>query len=192
MHKQSRWTSMFLIGNASIWIYFGACPYAVALFLTGTHIQLGEVGKMFIFRSALVVYLFMVVATHTFAAEFPDAPANQKEAEAKGLQRVSTNELKKFMPGIIMSLSYKDRKHKLTFNTDGSVDRTGMRAKESTGKWHFDEKINGYCLAFQERKGYQETCFATFYAPDGIHFFDYDIDTGFYAHVWRPAKTRNE
>lgn len=140
------------------------------------------------FRSAVLVPLLMAAATTAFAAEFPQAPPNQKEAEAQGLQRVGLEELKKFIPGIVGSKGFKGGKHKLTFKDDGSVDRTGIGAKESTGKWHFDEKNNAYCMAFYEKKGYQETCFAVFRAPDGTHFFDYDIDNGFHAHVWRRAK----
>ncbi|MCR4304676.1 MAG: hypothetical protein NUV63_10710 [Gallionella sp.] len=59
------------------------------------------------FRSAILVPLFMAVATTTFAADFPQAPPNQKEAEAQGLQRVSLEELKKFIPGIVGNKGFR-------------------------------------------------------------------------------------
>ena len=144
---------------------------------------------MFTLRSAVMFALLMTAATNTFAAGFPIThPANQKEAEEKGLQRLNLEELKKFIPGIISLKGFKGRKHLLTFNPDGSVHRTGFGNREQTGKWHFDEKNNAYCIAFYEKKGYQETCLAVYRATNGTHFFDYDIKNGFYVHVWYPGE----
>jgi len=144
---------------------------------------------MFTLRSVVLVSLLTAAATSSFAQEFPfKPPANQKEAEAKGLQRASLEELKQFMPGVLVNKGYKGGKHKLTFKPDGSVDRTGFGDKEQTGKWHFDEKNNAYCVAFQEKRGYKKTCFAVFHAPDGTNYLDYDIENGFYAHAWHRAK----
>lgn len=145
--------------------------------------------KMSTMRSAVMFALLMTAATNTFAAGFPiKHPANQKEAEEKGLQRLNLDEIKKFIPGIISLKGFKGGKHLLTFKPDGSVDRTGAGAKGQTGKWHFDEKNNAYCVAFYEQKGYQETCFAVYRATNGTHYFDYDIHNGFYAHVWYPGE----
>jgi len=135
-----------------------------------------------------MVSLLMAATTNTFAADFPNAPANQKEAETEGLQRVNLEELKKFIPGIVNNKGFKGGKHTLTFKPDGSVDRTGFGAKEQTGKWNFDEEKNAYCVAFQEKKGYKKTCLAVFRAKDGINFFDYDVENGFYAHVWHSGE----
>jgi hypothetical protein len=136
------------------------------------------------FRYALLVPLFMAVATNTFAA-----PPNIKAAEAKGLQRVNLEELKKFIPGSIKVKGHKGGKYKLTFKADGSVDRTGgVNLDAQTGEWHFDEKNNAYCSAFDEVMGYQEVCFAVFRKPHKDKFFDYDIEDSFFAHGWRPLK----
>lgn len=99
---------------------------------------------------------------------------------------MSTAELKEFLPGKMDTKGVKG-KFKRTFKPDGSADRTGIGEKESTGTWRFDEKNNTYCNAFKEKKGVQENCFAVFRAPDDSYYFDYEIDTGFYAHVWRRA-----
>jgi len=139
------------------------------------------------FRSVALFVMFIAATTQTFAAEFPTAPPKQKDAEAQGLHRMSTAELKEFLPGKMKTMGVEG-KHKRTFNPDGSAYRTGIGDKESTGTWRFDENDNAYCNAFKEKKGVKETCFAVFRAADGTYYFDYEIDTGFYAHVWRSAK----
>jgi hypothetical protein len=146
---------------------------------------------MLALRSVGIFAVLMTIATNTFAADFPIThPGNQKEAEDKGLQRVNLEELKKFIPGIISSKGFKGGKHLLTFKSDGSVDRTGSQLKNQTGKWHFDEKNNAYCVVFYVKKGFQqkETCFAVYRSSNGAYFFDYDIENGFYAHVWYPGE----
>jgi len=142
---------------------------------------------MFAFRSVSLILIFMAATTQTFAAEFPTAPPKQKDAEAQGLYRMSTAELKEFLPGKMKAMGVEG-KHKRTFNPDGSAYRTGIGDKESTGTWRFDEKNNAYCNTFKEKKGFQENCFAVFRAPNGTYYFDYEVDTGFYAHVWHRAK----
>jgi len=137
---------------------------------------------MITFRSDVLVFLLMAAATNTFATDFPKGPPNLKEAEAQGLQRANLEELKKFFPGIINNKGVKGVEHTLTFKPDGTAHRTGFN--DLTGEWHFDEKKNAYCVGFYKKKGYRENCFAVFRATDGTNFFDYDIDSGFYAHVW--------
>lgn len=134
----------------------------------------------------ILAAVFALSASCVFAEEFPSAPPRLKDAEVQGLQRVSVEELKQFIPGKVISKG-PTGKHKKDFKPDGSVWRSGFREKEGAGKWRFDEKNNAYCNAFQEKKGYQENCFAVFRAPDGTHFIDYETDTGFFAHVWRRA-----
>ncbi len=143
---------------------------------------------MLIFRSAVLASLLMAVVPYAIAADFPKGPPNQKEAEAQGLKRVSVDELKQFIPGVLIAMSFKGKKHRLTFNPDGSVHRTGIGDMELTGKWNFDEPKNAYCLSFQSKHGFEHNCLAVFRATDGTNFFDYDVDNGFYAHAWHPKK----
>jgi hypothetical protein len=131
--------------------------------------------------------MIMVSAAIAYAAEFPAAPPKLKDAESQGFVRMSTTELKEFLPGKMQTMGVKG-KHKRTFNPDGSAHRTGIGERESSGTWRLDENNNAYCNAFKEKKGVQETCFAVFRAADGTHYFDYEIDTGSYAHAWRRAK----
>ncbi|MGC2048006.1 MAG: hypothetical protein WA635_05275, partial [Gallionella sp.] len=70
---------------------------------------------MYIIRYAFLVSLLLDVSTNVFAADFPKAPANQKEAEAEGLQRVNLEDLKKFIPGIMNNKGFKGVEHTLTF-----------------------------------------------------------------------------
>ena len=140
---------------------------------------------MFTIRSALLATFFMVAATNTFAAP----PPNIKAAEAKGFQRVNLEELKKFIPGAMKVKGHKGGKYTLTFKADGSVDRTGgVNLDSQTGEWHFDDKNNAYCSAFNEVMGYKEVCFAVFRKPNGKKFLSYDIGDSFFAHGWRPEK----
>ena len=119
--------------------------------------------------------------------EYTEAKKEKKGAE--GLQRVNSEELKKFIPGIIKVKGHKGGKFRLTFKADGSVDRTGgANLDAQTGEWHFDEKNNAYCTAFHEMRDYEEICYAVFRAPKGNKLFDYDIDDSFYARLWRPVK----
>lgn len=141
---------------------------------------------MLAFRTAVLFSMFVASTAITCAADLPSAPVNLKDAEAQGLHRMSTTELKDFLPGKMDTKGVKG-KHKRIFKADGSAHRTGFGDQESTGTWRFDEKNNAYCNAFKEKKGIQENCFAVFRAPDGSYYFDYEIDTGFYAHVWHRA-----
>lgn len=115
---------------------------------------------------------------------FRQRPPKLKDAEAQGLYRMNTTELKAFMPGKVETKGTRGGYVK-TFKADGSVDRADLVLGEGTGTWRFDEKNNACCNAFKEKKGYQENCFAVFRAPDGAHYFSYEVDTGFYAHTWR-------
>ncbi len=132
--------------------------------------------------------VFLVSVDSAFAEEFPTAPADIKGAEALGLHRLSLEELKAFFPGVVKSKGTKGH-HKLTFKPDGSVDKKGFH--DTTGKWRIDESNDAYCVAFTEAPDKlgkphvsTETCFAVFRAPDGTHYFDYDIEDGLYASVW--------
>jgi hypothetical protein len=142
--------------------------------------------KLSVIFSTLALVLSASLA---HSEEFPSAPSKLKEAEAQGLKRATLEELKAFIPGTIISKGVAG-KHTKTFNPDGTVHRTGFGDKEDTGKWRFDEKNNTYCNGFIEKKGYEETCFVVLRATDGKHFFDYDIDTGFYSHVWRRKQVK--
>lgn len=139
---------------------------------------------MLAIRSALLLSVFLASTAISHAAEFPTAPPRLKDAEAIGLHRMNATELKAFMPGKLESKGVRGGYVK-TFKADGSVDRTDLALGEGTGTWRFDEKNNAFCNAFKEKKGYQENCFAVFRAPDEVHYFSYEIDTGFYAHTWR-------
>jgi hypothetical protein len=144
---------------------------------------------MYTFRYAVLVSLLMFAASSTYATEFAKELANQKEAEAQGLQRVNLEELKKFIPGEVRVRDFKGKKRILTYNSDGSVDR-----KDQTGKWNFDEGKNAYCVLFEDKKFQkgnvrsEKHCFAVFRAKDGINFYDFDVENGFFSHVWHPGE----
>jgi hypothetical protein len=49
----------------------------------------------------------MAASGNTFAGDSPKGPPNLKEAQAQGLQRVNIEELKKFIPGVIINKGKK-------------------------------------------------------------------------------------
>jgi len=135
-------------------------------------------------RHALFIALF--TATSVLAqGGFPQAPANLKEAEAQGLQRLSVEDLKAFMPGTHATKGTTGKSTR-TFKPDGGYERKAF--KDFSGTWRFDEGKNAYCLDVYKKQGMDKTCFAVFRAPDGKHYFDYDLENGFYSHSWTPAK----
>jgi hypothetical protein len=104
--------------------------------------------------------------------------------------------LKAYFPGVVDSKGPKGR-HIITHNPDGTCLRKAAKQglKDASGTWRIDEKQNIYCRSMPKAGrnvmasgGLDENCFAVFRDPDGSHFFDYDIQDGFYAHTWRKAK----
>lgn len=112
---------------------------------------------------------------------------NLKEAEAKGLQRLSVEELKAFIPGTHETRGTTGKSTRY-FKPDGSYERKAFKDFNST--WRFDEGKNAYCLDVYKQKGLGKVCFAVFRAPEGNYYFDYDLENGFYSHTWTPAKTK--
>ncbi len=140
---------------------------------------------MFPLRSTLAVTLLVFIPALGLAQDFPKAPPKLKEAEAQGLTRVNTEALGQIIVGKIDSKGVKGRRIK-TFKSDGTVDTVGYKSGDpESGTWRFDEANNAYCHSFQSKKGPVDDCFAVFQAPDGTHFFDYNIKTGFFEHIWR-------
>ncbi len=145
----------------------------------------------------LAMLAAMLVSTFALAAEFPSAPPNLKEVEAQGLPRLSAEELKALFPAVIDSKGPTGR-HLITHNADGSCLRQAAKRAvggDASGTWRIVEKDNTYCRSLPRmgkgvmaKGGYQENCFAVFRAKDGVHYFDYDVDDGFFAHVWRKAE----
>lgn len=143
---------------------------------------------------AMLAAVLVMPVTASFAQEFPTAPPNLKEVEATGLPRLSVEDLKAMLPGVVDSKGPKGR-HLITQNADGTCLRKAAKrgvGQDASGTWRVDEKNDAYCRSLPKmgkgimaKGGYEENCFAVFRAPDGIHYFDYDVQDGFYAHVWR-------
>lgn len=140
--------------------------------------------RLFIICSACA---FSIVTSFAGAGDLPTAPPNLKEAEAQGLKRVTADDLKPLLSGVVESEGVKGL-HKLTYSPDGSVAREGEGFHSLKGKWRIDDKNNAYCVAFNFKKGYRENCFAVFRSPDGSRYLDYDIADGFYAKAWHQAE----
>jgi hypothetical protein len=135
-------------------------------------------------RNAIFVALFAATSVLAEGA-FPQAPVNLKEAEAQGLQRLSVEDLKAFIPGTLDTKGTQGKSTRI-FKPDGGYERKAFQ--DFSGSWRFDEGKNAYCLDVRKKKGVDRTCFAVFHAREGNYYFDYDLENGFYAHSWTPAK----
>jgi hypothetical protein len=128
----------------------------------------------------------VLITSFAFAVDFPTAPPKMKDVEAQGLPRLNAEELGSLLHGVIDCKGCTGQST-LTYKPDGSVDRKGLAGKDVSGKWRIDDKNNTYCLDIKQGRNLQEHCFAVFRAPDGTHYFDYDVGDGFFAHVWRQS-----
>ena len=135
----------------------------------------------------LLLLLFTSALVYAADKNFPAGPPNLKEAEKKGLHRLSVDELKPFLPGVIELKRHRGGLATKTFKPNGKVDVVGPGTNRSSGTWRFDEKRGVYCDNIFRKKDPGERCSATFSAGDGIHYFDYDIDDGLQTIVWRRA-----
>lgn len=123
------------------------------------------------------------------AQDFPEHPGNMKDAEAQKLARVGIAELKVFIPGSILVQGKKGGTSKTKiFKSDNSLEIP--ENMNVSGTWKFNEKHDGYCNTIVGRNRTTENCFFVFKAADGVHYFDYDAENGFYSAVWRPAANK--
>ena len=143
---------------------------------------------MITIRVATLLSLLMALTSQAAQIEFPNAPLNLKEAETQGLHRMSGEELKPLFPGTTDARQYNGEERRTVTKADGSLETKFLTMQGTyTGKWRIDEQNNTYCTGINWKKGYRDDCFAIFLAPDGIHYFTYDIKTGLAGGVWRRA-----
>jgi hypothetical protein len=71
------------------------------------------------------------------------------------------------------------------FKPDGSLEVSDARDKG--GSWNFSKKHDGYCNEVVLPKRVAKSCYYVFKAQDGVHYFNYEVSTGHFAEVWRPA-----
>jgi hypothetical protein len=138
----------------------------------------------------LLLPVLLLAATPVLAADhvFPRAhPLNLQKAKEQGLHRLSAEELKAFIPGTMEAIGPRGGRGKLRiFRPDGSFEAQGFKKRKGT--WRIDQKNNAWCRTVVKKMQNQETCFAAFRAPDGIHYFDYNMEWGLYAGTWRPQQ----
>ncbi len=140
---------------------------------------------MFRIRHIMYAGLVALVASPALAQDFPQHPADMKEAEAQGLTRVGVGELKAFMPGTIQMKGAKGVEKTKMFKPDGSLEVSDARDKG--GSWNFSKKHDGYCNEIVLPKKVAKSCYYVFKAKDGVHYFNYEVSTGHFAEVWRAA-----
>ena len=139
-----------------------------------------------VIHSLLRVILLLLLASAMVQAadiNYPEAPPKLKDAEAKGLHRLSMDELKTFFPGVIELKRHRGSLATKTFKPDGSLEVSGD--ENFSGTWRFDEKNNAYCDRIMRKKGQDERCYAAYAAGDGVHHFEYDISDNLHTVTWR-------
>ena len=136
----------------------------------------------------LMLSLLASAMLHAADKDFPEAPAKLQDAEAKGLHRLSMDELKTFFPGVLEIKQHRGGLATKTFKPDGSVEVVGFQ--NLSGTWRFDEKRGVYCDRIYRKKIQDEQCYAVFSAGDGIHHFDYDISDNLQTIKWRRAAAK--
>lgn len=143
---------------------------------------------MYKLRYPVLLFLFVFAFAYAGVSVFPRAhPRNLHEAQAQGLHRLSADELKAFIPGTMEAVGIRHGKGKIRiYHPDGSFEAQGFQMRKGT--WRIDSKDSTWCRTVEKKMRDQENCFAVFRAPDGIHFFDYDVADSFYAGTWRPQK----
>jgi uncharacterized cupin superfamily protein len=119
---------------------------------------------------------------------FPrDHPLDMRKAQKQGLHRLSAEELRSFMPGSTYAMQGGSKKRKIrVYHPDGSFE--GGAFQKRRGTWRVDSKGDTWCRIVVIKMQDQDKCFAVFRAPDGVHYFDYDMTDGFYVSVWRPIQ----
>jgi hypothetical protein len=98
----------------------------------------------------------------------PGTPLTLKQAERQGLHRLSTAELRQFVPGIL----------------ERPAARRQRAVSDGRASLRIDETTHTYCNIFTRKRNGEESCFAVFRAADGVRHFGYDIKRGGYPHIW--------
>ena len=123
-----------------------------------------------------LIWLTTVAAAE--AQDFPLPPPTRSAAEAAGLPRVEAEKLSRDYAGKRVMLTSKSELIQLDLRVDGTLDYADDKGVTDTGSWSVTARDAGtLCRRFSKQMG-GRTCDVYFAAPDGVHWFGYDPDTG--------------
>ena len=112
------------------------------------------------------------------ALDFPVAPPSKSAAESAGLRRVDAAQLSRDYAGKRMFLTARGELIRLDLRTDGTLDYADDKGVTDTGNWSVTARDEAtLCRRFSKQMG-GRSCDVYFAAPDGVHWFGYDPDTG--------------
>lgn len=124
------------------------------------------------------------------AQDFPVAPPTVSAAEAAGLRRVEAVELSRDYAGKRVLLTGRGELIHLDLRPDGTLDYTDDKGATDTGSWSVTARNDGtLCRRYSKQMG-ARTCDVYFAAPDGVHWFGYDPDTGRWHDTTRAQASR--
>jgi hypothetical protein len=144
-------------------------------------------------RSVLLILILVCAPALAEDTPFPSAPPNFKEAETSKLERVTLDELKQLLPATMEMKKSQGGRVIRELKPDGTATANVMEtarkggATVQSGTWRIEEKKGGgvYCVDFGTKA---RACYTVFKAGDGVHYFDYIVNNGFFDGVWRPVK----
>jgi len=135
-----------------------------------------------------VILLATVAAAE--AQDFPAAPPTASAAKAEGLRRVEAAELNRGYAGQRVLLTGRGELIHLDLRADGTLAYADDKGVTDSGSWSVTAQHDGtLCRRFSKQMG-GRTCDVYFAAPDGVHWFGYDPDTGRWRDTTRAQTSR--
>jgi hypothetical protein len=140
-------------------------------------------------RAWLAGATLLITVASAGAQDFPAAPSTAGDAEAAGLRRVDAAELTRHYAGKRMLRTARGDRARLDLRPDGTLDYADDKGVTDTGSWSVTARDGGtLCRSYSKQMG-RRSCDIYFAAPDGVHWFGYDPDTGKWADTTRAQGT---
>ena len=142
-------------------------------------------------RGLLAVAVPLMMQTCGVRGEdMPAAPSTASEAEAAGLQRVGSPELRQHYGGTRLLITNKGQVVRLRLHADGSLEYLDDSGAADTGNWLVQPRKGGtLCRSYSKQMG-GRTCVIYFAAADGVHWFGYGADDGRWRDTTRSLDER--
>jgi catechol 2,3-dioxygenase-like lactoylglutathione lyase family enzyme len=127
----------------------------------------------------------LITVVFVGAQDLPAAPPTTGAAESAGLRHIDAAELNRHYAGKRMLRTARGDQVRLDLRPDGTLDYTDDKGVTDTGSWSVTARDGGrLCRRYSKQMG-RRSCDIYFAAPDGVHWFGYDPDTGKWADTTR-------
>lgn len=137
-----------------------------------------------------IVSVALSTAVAAWGEEFPIPPPTLDDAAALGLRRVVAEELLQRYAGTRTVKSSGGEVAQLRLNADGTLDYADDRGATDTGSWAVLPRNGGtLCRRYSKQMG-GRICVVYFAAPDGLHWFGYNAESGRWRDTTRSLEAR--